>query len=177
MTTRKFSLTEAEANALQAAYLHMQNVDTKTRFQAVRLFGLGYVVEEILSICGGSQSSLYEWVRLYQQSGLTALLDHRKGGNYAKLQPDQIEAIHTQLQTYTPAQLLGGEACRGLGQFWTRGDLALLVERDYGVVYQSPTSYYCLLAKCGLSLQYPDKQFKSHNAIKLMEFEESLEKK
>jgi transposase len=177
MTTRKFSLTEAEANALQAAYSHMQKADTKIRFQAVRLFGLGYTVAEILHICGGSQSSLYAWVRLYQQSGLTALLDHRKGGNYAKLKPHQIHALHTQLQTYTPAQLLGTEACIGLGQFWTRGDLALLVERDYGVVYQSPTSYYSLLAKCGLSVQYPDKQFKSHNATKLMEFEELLEKK
>jgi transposase len=177
MTTRKFALTEAEANSLQAAYLHMHNADTKIRFQAVRLFGLGYAVAEIRSICGGSQSSLYEWVQLYQQSGLTALLDHRKGGNYAKLQPDQIEAIHTQLQTYTPAQLLGRDGCSGLGQFWTRDDLARLVERDYGVVYHSPTSYYSLLAKCGLSLQYPDKHFKSHNASKLMDFEELLEKK
>lgn len=177
MNVSKFSLTEVEANALQAAYLHMQNAQTKIRFQAVRLFGLGYSVEETLSICGGSRSSLYEWARLYQQSGLSALLDHRQGGNYAKLHPQQIEAIHNQLQTYTPAQLLGQKACIGLGQFWTRGDLALLVERDYGVVYQSQTSYYSLLAKCGLSLQYPDKQFKSHNATKLMDFEELLEKK
>ena len=155
----------------------MQNASTKIRFQAVRLLGLDYTVEEILSICGGSRSSLYEWARLYQLSGLTALLDHRRGGNYAKLQPDQIEAIHNQLQTYTPAQLLGRDACIGLGQFWTRDDLALLVERDHGVVYQSQTSYYSLLAHCGLSLQYPDKQFKSHYAEKLMDFEELLEKK
>ena len=177
MNTRKFSLTEVEANALQAAYLHMQNAETKIRFQAVRLYGLGYSIAEVVTICGGSQSSLYEWTRLYQQSGLTALLDHRKGGNYAKLKPDQREAIHHQLQTYTPAQLLGSDTCIGLGQFWTRGDLGLLVEREYGVVYQSPTSYYSLLARCGLSLQYPDKQFKSHNAAKLMDFEELLEKK
>jgi transposase len=177
MNRHKFSLTEAEANALHAAYLHMQHAETKIRFQAVRLFGLGYTVQEILSICGGSRSSLYEWARLYQQSGLSALLDHRQGGNYAKLQPEQIEAIHNQLQTYTPAQLLGTDACIGLGQFWTRGDLAVLVERDYSVVYQSPTSYYSLLAKCGLSLQYPDKQFKSRNATKIMDFEETLEKK
>jgi transposase-like protein len=85
MSTRKFVLTESEALALNAAYLHMQTADTKIRFQAVRLYGLGYAVSEILDICGASHSSLSAWVRLYQHSGLTALLDHRKGGNHAKL--------------------------------------------------------------------------------------------
>ena len=177
MSTRKFTLTESEALALNAAYLYMQTANTKVRFQAVRLYGLGYAVSEILDICGGSHSSLSGWVRLYQQSGLTALLDHRQGGNRAKLHPDQREALRTQLQTYTPAQLLGRDACIGPGQFWTVGDLALLVEGEHGVCYQSHVSYYTLLARCGFSQQCPEKQFQSHSEVKLMEFEERLEKK
>jgi transposase len=33
--------------------------------------------------------------------------------------PEQIEAVHNQLQRYSPAQLLGRDACTGEGQFWT----------------------------------------------------------
>lgn len=177
MKKRTFHLTEAEANALHAAYLHMQDADTKTRFQAVRLYGLGYGVPQILDICGGSHSRLLEWTRAYREHGLTALLDHRKGGNSAKLLPEQIESLRNQLHTYTPAQLLGRDACVGQGQFWTVPDLARLIKREHGVSYQSLTSYYTLLAKCGYSNQCPAKQYKSHSDLQVMEFEEALEKK
>lgn len=177
MRTRTFRLTEAEANSLHAAYLHMHNADTKTRFQAVRLYGLGYAVPQILNICGGSHSRLLEWARAYREEGLPALLDHRQGGNSAKLTPHQIETLRDQLQAYTPAQLLGRDHCMGPGAFWTVADLAHLVEREVGVRYQSKTSYYTLLAKCGLSRQCPAKQYKSHSDQNVMEFEELLEKK
>ena len=65
----------------------------------------------------------------------------------------------------------------GQGQFWTIPDLATLLKRDYEVVYQSKTSYYTLLAKCGFSSQRPAKQYKSHSDFKVMDFEEALEKK
>jgi transposase len=177
MRTRTFCLTDAEANQLHSAYLHMQDANTKTRFQAVRLYGLGYPVSEILDICGGSHTRLLEWARAYRQSGMTALLDHRAGGNSAKLKPAQVDSLRDQLQRYTPAQLLGQQECIGAGEFWTVGDLARLVEREHGVCYQSPTSYYTLLAKCGFSSQCPAKQYKSHSDLKIMEFEENLEKK
>ena len=65
----------------------------------------------------------------------------------------------------------------GEGTFWSVADLASLVQREYGVLYQSSTSYYSLLAKCEMSYQRPAKLYKSHSAAKLMAFEESLEKK
>ena len=175
MTTRSFRLTEADANALQEAYRHCQDALAKTRYQAVRLYGTGYSMAQITDICRCSTRSLLNWTQAYQQRGLTALLDHRLGGNRAKLKPEQIEAVQNQLHGYTPAQLLGKEACGG--QFWTIPDLARLLERDYGVTYQSRTSFQTLLQKCGLSYQRPAKQYKSHSETKLMDFEEVLEKK
>src|SRR5262245_56262055 len=177
MKTRTFVLSESEANALQAAYLHCQEADTKTRYQAVRLYGSGYRVEQICDICACSIRSLLSWSRAYRERGLTALLDHRKGGNAAKLQPDQIEKIALQLHRYTPAQLLGKDNCIGEEQFWNIGNLAALLERDYQVLYQSPTSLRTLLGKCELSIQRPAKQYKSHNQDKVIAFEEALEKK
>ncbi len=177
MRTRTFRLTEHEANQLHAAYLHAQDANTKTRYQAVRLYGLGYPVPQILDICAGSHSRLLEWVRAYRQDGITALLDHRQGGNRAKLSAEEIEAVQNQLHRYTPAQLLGREDCIGDGTFWTLADLAQLLKRDYQVIYHSPTSYWSLLQKVGFSYQRPAKQYKSHSDFKVMDFEEALEKK
>ncbi|WP_363325816.1 winged helix-turn-helix domain-containing protein [uncultured Caldilinea sp.] len=55
-------------------------------------------------------------------------------------------------------------------------DLARLVERDYAVVYDSPTSYRTLRKRCGLSRQRPAKQCKSRSKLKVLSFEETLEK-
>jgi transposase len=170
-------LSEGEAAELQSAYQHCQDASAKTRYQAVRLYGSGYATDLIRDVCGCTPRTLSNWVRAYQQCGLTALLDRRLGGNRARLTPDQIEAVQTKLHRYTPAQLLGRDHCVGDGQFWTVPDLARLLERDLRVVYESKTSYRTLLQKCGLSYQRPAKQYKSHSTSKLMDFEEALEKK
>jgi transposase len=177
MRTRSFRLTEPQANQLQAAYLHCRNADTKIRYQAVRLYGLGYALAQIKAICGCSTTSLMEGNRAYRQRGPAALVDKRLGGNRARLKPAQLHALQQQWHRYTPAQLLGRQACQGDGQFWTVSDLATLLERDYGVVYQSLTSYRSLLTKCDLSYQRPAKQYKSHSDLKGLDFEQTLEKK
>jgi len=176
MATRHFQLTPEQSNALQTAYLHCQDADTKIRYQAVRLYGSGYPVEQIIDITSCSRTSLMDWCRLYREQGLVALVDHRTGGNSAKLTPDQIEAIQQTIHRYTPAQRLGKEACVGSGQFWTVVDLKHLVTQEYGVVYQSPVSYYTLFQKCGFSSQRPAKQYKSRSEEKVLAFEEALEK-
>lgn len=182
MKPRSLRLTEAEARELQAAYQHCQSAKAKTRYQAVRLYGTGYTVPQIQDICGCLPRNLSNWTRAYQERGLPALLDHHLGGNRALLTPEQIEAVQTQLHRYTPAQRLGPDhsgpdCCVGDGQFWNAADIARLLEREFGVVYKSLTSYRALLQKCGLSYQRPAKQYKSRSEAKIMDFEEQLEKK
>lgn len=177
MKHRLFYLLPEETCELQAAYLHCQNANTKIRYQAVRLYGTGYAVAQILDISACSRTRLMCWVAAYNKVGITALVDHRSGGNRAALKPEQIEAVQNQLHTYTPAQLLGKELAQGEGFFWTVADLRCLLERDYKLTYESQTSYRTLLAKCGLSYQRPAKQYKSRSAEKIMQFEEMLEKK
>jgi transposase len=177
MPTRTFHLNEAQLSELYAAYLHCQDAHTRTRYQAVRLYGGGYPLLQIQDICGCSRTSLMQWSRAYRERGLAALVDHRRGGNRAKLKPEQIEALQSQLHQYPPAQLLGRHNCVGEGQFWSVAELAQLLQRDYGVLYQSQTSYRTLLGKCELSYQRPAKQYKSRSEAKLMDFEEQFEKK
>ncbi len=176
MRQRAFQLTEAQAGELQGAYHNCPDAQTCMRYQAVRLYGQGYPTREIEAICGCSRSSLMEWCRSYQTAGVTGLVDQRIGGNRALLTPHQIERLQYLLDSYTPAQLLGGAACVGTGQFWTVGDLAHLLQREFAVSYKSETSLRDLLAKCGFSYQRPAKQYKSRSALKVAEFEEQLEK-
>ena len=177
MRTRTFRLTDQESNTLQTAYLHCPSADTKTRYQAVRLYGLGYPLVQILDICGCSRTSLMEWCRAFREKGVTALVDHRVGGNHAKLRPHQLEHLKKQLHQYTPAQLLGQRDCVGGGQFWSVRDLAKLFERDYGIVYRSSTSLSNVMARCDFSYQRTAKQYKSRSEAKVLDFEQTLEKK
>jgi transposase len=88
------------------------------------------------------------------------------------LLPAQIERLQTLLDTYTPQQIFGSAGCAGDGRFWTVPDLRRLVEREFGVLYKSDTSYRLLFDKCDFSYQRPAGQYKSRSEPKVMEFEE-----
>ena len=174
MSRKRTLFTAEQVTELQVAYDECREGNTKIRFLAVRLYGTGMATSEIEVIVGCSRSSLMNWSRAYQQTGIVGLIDKRAGGNSAKLEPHQVAHLADQLECYRPEQLLGAETVSA--QFWTVTDLARLVERDYAVVYDSPTSYRTLLKRCGLSRQRPAKQYKSRSELKVLAFEETLEK-
>jgi len=176
MAKRKFKLSEQGIKELQGAYQHSRQSQEQRRFQAVRLYGQGYRVAEIEKICGCSASALMVWCRTYQAEGISGLLDHRKGGNHAKLSAVQIESLRELLHIYTPAQLFAQENCVGDGETWTIADLARLVQQRCAVVYQSDNSYRSLLRQCGFTRQRPGHFYKSRAEQAVMDFEEALEK-
>jgi transposase len=176
MRKRDFQLTAEQIKELQSAYHQCDEGATQIRYQAVRLYGSGYAAEEVLEITGCSRRRLLAWCRSYRAYGVAGLVDRRGGGNSAKLNPSEIEAVQKKLHQYRPHQLFGATEYGGNGEFWGVSELALLLERDYGVVYQSKTSYRNLLGRCGLSRQRPAAQYKSRSEMKVMAFEETLEK-
>jgi transposase len=176
MNKRQFKLNEEEANELQWAERHCKDGPTRTRYQSVRLYGIGYAVVEIEEITGCSRPSLMEWCRSYRETGIAGLVDKRLGGNRALLRNEEVEEVQVLLHSYSPLQLLGAESCQGHGQFWTVRDLALVVKQRYSVVYKSPTSYYGLFAKCDFTQQRPGQLYRSRREEKVAEFEELLEK-
>ncbi|HKI53731.1 MAG TPA: winged helix-turn-helix domain-containing protein [Anaerolineales bacterium] len=176
MAKRKFIVTEVERKELLQGYRTCKNATTRTRYQAVRLYGEGYPVEEIMQITGCSRTSLLEWCRAYRADHSQGLVDKRAGGNRAKLSKLQIEALQEMLHQYTPKERLGSQASTVDGQFWSVEDLALVVREQYGVEYQSRTSYSQLLHLCGFSYQKTEKVFKSRRETRVADFEEQLEK-
>ncbi len=176
MARRQFQFTEEQEKELMAAYVSCKHGPTRTRYQAVRLYGMGYPVQEVMSITGCSQTSLMEWCRTYRSDGIAGLVDKRAGGNRAKLRLAQIEELKERLYAYTPAQLFGSRAATAGGQFWTVPDLRRAVEQWYGVSYRNASSYHRLFDLCGFSYQRPVKVYKSRSASQVAEFEEQLEK-
>jgi transposase len=176
MAKRRFRLIKEQEQELIRAYANSKDGPTRTRYQAVRMYGTGYPTEEVMELTQCSRTSLMEWCRKYQDQGIEGLVDRRAGGNRAKLSEEQINDLGARLQTYTPADLFGKDSALAEGQFWTVPDLHRAVQEWYSVSYQSPSSYYRLFDQCGFSYQRPAKVYKSHSAIKVAEFEERLEK-
>lgn len=177
MRTRTFKLTAEQINELQGAYQQCKDGATKIRYQAVRLYGSGYATAEVLRITGCSQRRLLGWSSAYQAYGIAGLIDRRVGGNSAKMTADEQAELQTKLHSYRPNQVLRPGEYQGNGEFWSARDLSVLLEREYGIVYRSPNSYRNVLKRVGLSRQRPAQQYKSRSEAKVMDFDESLEKK
>ncbi len=167
---------QQQVKELTSAYANSKDGPTRTRYLAVRLYGTGYPVKEVMDITGCSRTSLMEWCRKYRTDGVTGLVDKRVGGNRAKLTPAQVEDLRIRLHTYTPAHLFGPTAATADGQFWTVEDLQRAVQQWWGVIYRSRSSYHRLLALCGFSCQRPARVYKSRSEAQVAEFEAQLEK-
>jgi len=140
MAKRKFQLTETQRNELLRAYADSREGATRTRYQAVRLYGSGCPVTDIVNITGCSRTSLMEWCQTYTTPGVAGLQDQRRGGNSARLTPAQRAELQTRLHDYTPHQVLGPAAYTSDAQFWTVADVQVGVRQWYAVEYQSPPS-------------------------------------
>ena len=177
MAIRTFMLNEQEGVALRARYDRCKEGATRSRYQAIWMYGTGYPVDEIIQVVGCSRSSLMNWRRTYLDRGAEGLEDERVGGNRSKLTAAQREDLKTHLQSSTPAMVLGPQTATKEGQFWTVPDVHQAVEKWYGVTYGSATSIRNLLASSGFSYQRPAKIFKSRRPSQVVEFEEAFEKK
>jgi len=161
--------------ALQASEQHAKDGPTRTRMQAVRLYGLGFPVSTIHIITGLSRSRLLQCCAAYAQDGITALHDQRAGGNCRKLTPAQVVDLADKLHQYTPRSLFGPEAATA-GDGWTLPDLRGAIQHWYGVTYQSDTSYRSLFRRCGFSYQRPARVFRSRRPQAVDDFHDQIEK-
>lgn len=177
MAKRQFQLTSEEIRELKLDYEQCHDGPTRTRLQAVRLYGSGYAVADVLEITGCSRRSLLRWCQRYQQAGIEGLRDHREGGNRALLSEEQLTEAQRRLQQYRPIDVLGpGKVATANGLHWTVPDLKQALEQWYGVVYQGSNSYRQLFKRCGFSYQRVARVFRSRSAANVVEFEEQLEK-
>ena len=108
MARRRFQLIQERLKELTHAYTRCKDGPTRTRYQAVRLYGTGYPVKEVMEITGCSRPTLMEWRRKYRTEGVAALEDQRVGGNRARLFPEQIAQLNTRCASIPRPTCLAG---------------------------------------------------------------------
>lgn len=152
---RLLKLTEDETQALEQAQHHTTHRATRMRFLAVRLYGTGRPMEEVVKITGYTRSNVKHLSKSYRANGIDGLRDKRTGGNRSKLKHHQLKELRDRLHSHTPAEIFGKEAASPDGRFWTTHDLARGLQEWYGVTYRSQSSYVDMLTRCGLSYERP----------------------
>jgi transposase len=178
MAKRQFQLNEQEIKQLRQAEQQTRDVHELKRLQAVRLYGTGTAIGQIMDLHNCGESSVREWVRKYQQGGLPALHSNWSTQNASKLTGDQQADLQTRLHEYRPDQVLPAAVRLSAGRFWTVSDLMIVVEQWYGVTYQDAGSYRNLFKRCGFSYHRAERIYKSRpSEADLAEFEAELEKK
>ncbi len=173
MAKRQFELSESEIQHFRQAEQQTRDVHELKRLQAVRLYGSGVRLSEILKVVTCGESSVRQWAQHYRQNGIEALRSHWQGANANKLTPEQRADLRERVQAYRPVDLHLSQ-----GQFWTVSDLRVAVQQWYGVTYHSEDSYLQLLRRCGFSYQRAERVYRSRpNVQTVNDFEAALEKK
>lgn len=173
MAKRRFELSEDERRAFWRQEQHTRDVHELKRLQAVRLYGSGMSIADILKIVDTSESSIRQWAQHYRETGFEALRSKWQGNNAKKLSDDQRGDLRERLHQGGPVRWQ-----LSTGQFWTVSDLEVAVEQWYGVRYHSPRSYVTLMHACGFSYQRTEKVYRSRSHERdIAEFEVELEKK
>jgi transposase len=178
MAKRQFVLDEAEQNALRRAEGQAQDVRELKRLQAVRLYGSGQAVSDIIALTSCSWRALMDWCAAYRVNGAEGLQSKWQGDNALKLSRAQRADLKTRLDAYHPDQVLEAEVRISQGQFWTVSDLKIVVARWYGVTYACRDSYVRLLHECHFSQQQTAPIYRSQpDQQTVADFEAWLEKK
>ena len=180
MAKRQFQLNEKQENELKGYEQHSKRVTELKRLQAVRLYGTGRELREIMDIVGCGESSVRIWAMQYSQTGIEGLLSgyEKSAQNARKLSIEQEQDLCERISTNRPKQVMAASQCHGSGDFWTVEDVKTVVTKWYGVTYQDRGSYRNLLHRCGFSYQKVEQVYKSrpsHRAV--ADFEAELEKK
>lgn len=180
MAKRTFHLNEKEKNAFRQRETASADPAEMKRLQAVRLYGSGRAVTDIMDVTGCTESSLRRWVHQYREQDLRGLrTDYSaRSQNARKLSEAQCTDLRQRLHDYRPDQILTPEMRIASGKFWTVSNLVIAVEQWYGVIYKDRGSYRNLLHRCGFSYQKAERVYKSRpSEAEIAEFERELEKK
>lgn len=180
MAKRMFHLSEEEESAFRQRETECRDITEMKRLQAVRMYGGGRAVSDIMDVVGYAESSLRRWVQDYRQQGLRGLqTDYgKRAQNASKLTEAQRADLQQRLHQHRPDQIMPPQIRIRAGKFWTVSDLAIVVERWYGVSYKDQGSYRNLLHHCGFSYQRTERVYKSRpSEAAIAEFEAQLEKK
>lgn len=180
MAKRQFQLSETEIRRFRQREQQTHDTAELKRLQAVRLYGSGMRIGQIMDMVGCAESSIRAWTQDYQRDGLMGMRPQyeHSAQNASKLTEAQRAELQERLHQYRPDQVIPPELRISQGQFWTVSDLQIGVEQWYEVVYQDQGSYRYLFHRSGFSYQRAERVYKSRpSEADIADFEAELEKK
>lgn len=145
MPKKRRQLTSQEIKALQTAFHHCQDGPTRTRYQAVWLYGLGYSMDCLVEITNSSRTTIMKWMQRYHQQGITGLGDGRPQREQSRLTDSQVTQLRRMLCQTTP--------------LWTVVHFKRAVSLWLGVTYQSDSSYQKLFKRCDFTYNRAEKAY------------------
>src|SRR5262245_48107567 len=106
MAKRAFRLDETGIRQLREREQQTGSVAELKHLQAVRLYGSGTGMAQIINVTGCAESSIREWVQDYKREGLVGLRPHyeRSAQNASKLTEAQRADLCDRLHHYRPDQ-------------------------------------------------------------------------
>ncbi len=173
MATRKFHLSDEAIDELKRAEQTTKRASELRRMQAVRLYGSGQAVSQIVEVTRMGTRSVLDCVARYRKKGMAGLYEYQQKSNRTLLTDQQRAEIAGKLHQYRPVDLHISQR-----EYWTVSDLAAAVEQWYGVVYKHPDGYIRILHRSGFSFQRSTQVYRHQpGAAALADFEATLEKK
>ena len=180
MAKRQFELNDEQVKELKRYEQQSKRTMELKRLQAVRLYGSGRTLSDIVEVVGCGESSVRIWAMQYSESGVFGLLANyeKSSQNARKLTYKQEYDLREKLRQYRPMDVMAQEMCHGSGEFWTVEDVKHMIAEWYDVSYQDVSSYRNVLHRCGFSYQKAEQVYKSRpSQVDVANFEADLEKK
>lgn len=116
----KHTLTPTEIIALKQAHRACKDKRAADRIKAVYSLGMGFSVEDVVSILMLDEETLRNYVKRYQAGGINALITDHYLGSFSKLSVIQLQELSTHLEQNT---------------YITVEAVIAHVEESYGVLY------------------------------------------
>jgi transposase len=147
----KTNITEQEKVILQQYAKTAPLVLLRFKAQAVLLASTGTVEASAIALATGKKPrTITGWVTDWHKHRLSSIFTGHKGNtNAAKLQSEDKQFLAEVLASPPSDYGLPKE-------FWDVPQLKDYVRAEFGMVYESLTSYHCLLQFCKLSFKYAD---------------------
>lgn len=97
----KLTLTPAEIIALKQAHRACKDKRAADRIKAVYSLGMGFSVEDVVSILMLDEETLRNYVKRYQSGGINALITDHYLGSFSKLSAIQLQELEAHLEQNT----------------------------------------------------------------------------
>ena len=97
----KLTLTPAEIIALKQAHRACKDKRAADRIKAVYSLGMGFSVEDVVSILMLDEETLRNYVKRYQSGGINALITDHYLGSFSKLSVIQLQELTAHLEQNT----------------------------------------------------------------------------